>query len=324
MRGETLLDDWTAHCKNFFAGEPTIAHPIHPCVINNRPHYVHAPELARRDPDYYQRLKQFTDRHGIGLKPDQRQTGAGRHNCRRKKFVPIIFLAMGLLSFPALAEHVDQQLGLMAVSGVTSDYDSDIQAAPSGRIEKWERSIVSEAIEQILLAHLDTKVDQEPDIRHDITELSIYYARFPAVVKLLTSIARADWTLRYAPHMFQTNVSGSRLEVERVEVFFDPRSGARLKFYDKCKTQKPFCIASPADALLHELLHVEMITQDTATFIQQGGLNPMSYPVEHERLIISRENHLYATMTAVDGQARPIRNEHNGRHVLVSCATCLE
>ncbi|PUA26828.1 MAG: hypothetical protein B0W54_20575 [Cellvibrio sp. 79] len=324
MAEQTFLDEWSQQCKAFFADATAGVHPIHPCIINGRTHYVHAPHLATEDPQYYARLSQFAERHDIGLKPDQRKPGSTQHAGRRKKFVQVIFLAMGFFSAGLQAEQVDQHLGLMAINTSAIEYSEPVSTPLGGVIGKLEQSVVSQALKQILLAHLDQDASQPSSMQQDIEELSLYYAQYPAAVQLLQSIAATEWTLRYAPHTFQTNISGSRLEIDRIDVFFDPRSGARLKFYDKCKTQKPFCIASPADALLHELLHVQTVTQDTSNFIRQGGLDPMSYPAEHERLTIQKENQLYAAMTAVDGNARPIRNEHNGRHVLVSCATCLE
>lgn len=324
MMERTLLDDWSRHCQEYFADTISHIHPIHPCIINGRAHYVHAPHLAEKDPTYFSHLQQFALEQGIGLKADQRASGTDSHSCRRKKFIPIIFLAMSFMAPCLLAEQVDQQLGLMVANpGVIEDYGMGTNTS-TGLVGKLERSLMSEALEKILLAHLDNTPGQPLGMQRDIEELALYYARYPEVINLLKSIAGAEWRLRYAPHTFQTHVSGSRLEVEQIDVFFDPRSAARLKFYDKCKTQKPFCIASPADALLHELLHVQTITRDTNHFIRQGGLDPMRYPTEHERFTIQKENQLYASMTAVDGHARPIRSEHNGRHVLVSCATCLE
>ena len=324
MKNSTLLDDWARECAAYFAGNLVNVHPIHPCVINGRPHYVHEPQLATRNPEYYARLLAFANEHGIGLKADQRRPSTNHHPCARKKFFPIMFLAIGFLSAVVHAEEFNQQLGLMAVTADSNYFESTTNAANTGWIGELEHTLVSKTLEQILLSHLEQTERMPASMQRDIEELSIYYARYPAVVKLLGSIANANWKLRYAPHTFQTTVSGSRLHVDNIEVFFDPRSAARLKFYDKCRTQKPFCVASPADALLHEFLHVQSITQNTADFIRQGGLDPMRYPAEHERLTIHKENQLYQAMTEVDGHARPIRSEHNGRHVLVSCATCLE
>jgi hypothetical protein len=320
----TFLDEWSAHCKAFFGNASTRVHPIHSCLIDGRVHYVHAPQLALVDPEYYGRLSQFAKREGIGLKADQRRPGFGAGECRRKKFVPIIFLAIGLLAPNLYADQVNQRLGLIADGNAAGFAEPATQSAMSGLVGKLERSVLSAALEKILQAHLSKDSNLPQTMWQDIETLSSYYAQYPVAVSLLQSIATEQWTLNYAPHTFQTNVSGSRLEVDRIEVFFDPRSGARLKFYDKCKTQMPFCVASPADALLHELLHVQTVSQDTNNFIRQGGLDPMSYPSEHEQLIIQKENRLYAAMTKVDGHPRPIRSEHSGRHVLVSCATCLE
>lgn len=323
MTQQTFLDGWSQQCKALLGEDSQLrTHPIHPCVIDGKPHYVHAPELPIEDREFYDHLRAFAARHNVGLKADQRRDKPKRANGQRRIFVHVVFLTINILSANVQAEQVSQQLGLMAADPKYEHIASHGHRAKTSVVDRLEHTVISQALQQILLNHMETGL--AVGMRDDVEELSLYYSQYPAVVALLTSIAGADWRLRYAPHTFQTKVNGSRLKVEEIEVFFDPRSGARLKFYDKCATQKPFCVASPADALLHELLHVQTITQDTANFIRQGGLDPTHYPAVHERFTIQKENQLYAAMTAVDGRARPIRSEHHGRHVLVSCATCLD
>jgi hypothetical protein len=326
---KTTLDYWTDIGHSLFSNNKTLladSHPIHACVINGMPHYVHAPALAQTDPDYYLRLKSYAERHGICLKADRRAAEGKMRDNRRKKYLSIVFLVMGISATVAVAEEENLKLNL--ISPEYNDpivfQDSRAVSRAGKLLEQVQDSLVSQSLAQILLDHLDDIEQYPPGILDDIHELARYYARYPAAVKLIMSIAATEWTLRYAPHTFQTNVKGSRLDIDSVEVFFDPRSGAKLKFYDKCNEQKPFCIASPADALLHELLHVQTITIDRDAFVGQGGLDPWSYPAEHERLTIMKENALYRAMTVIDKQPRPIRSEHNGRHVLVSCATCFE
>lgn len=198
---------------------------------------------------------------------------------------------------------------------------------PSLRVTKLfdqaKTSLISRNLEQILLNHMDYPGQFPSEILEDIRILAVYYAHHPEAVRLIESIADSEWKLKYAAHTFRTNIRGSRMSVKKVEVFFDPRSAAKLKFYDGCEEHKRFCIASPADALLHELLHVQTITNDVKAFIGQGGLDTKGYPIEHERLTIMKENVLYRSMTQMDDQPRPLRSEHNGRHVLVSCVTCV-
>jgi len=326
---KTTLDYWTDLGHSLFNSGRTTSgdvHPIHACVIEGIPHYVHAPALAQTHPDYFAHLKSYAERHGICLKADRRAAEETMRDCRRKKYLTIIFLAMGISATGAVAEEENLNLNLIAPEYANPVVPSEGRAVSrAGKLlEQVQDSLVSQSLAKVLLEHLADIEQYPPGIVDDIHELARYYARYPAATKLIMSIATTEWTLRYAPHTFQTNVKGSRLDIDSVDVFFDPRSGAKLKFYDKCDEQKPFCVASPADALLHELLHVQTITIDKNAFIGQGGLDPWSYPAEHERLTIMKENALYRAMTVIDKQPRPIRSEHNGRHVLVSCATCFE
>ncbi len=326
---KTTLDYWTDIGQGLFNKNkttPSNVHPVHACVIDGVPHYVHAPALAQTHPDYFAQLKSYAERHGISLKADRRAAEETVRDCRRKKYLSIVFLVMGMSTTGAMADEGNLSLNL--ISPEYADSTLSQEGEPVSRtgklLDQIQDSLVSQGLAKILLEHLDDIEKYPPGILEDIHDLARYYARYPAATKLITSIAATEWTLRYAPHTFQTNIKGSRLDIDSVDVFFDPRSGAKLKFYDKCDEQKPFCIASPADALLHELLHVQTITIDKNAFIGQGGLDPWSYPAEHERLTIMKENALYRAMTVVDKQPRPIRSEHNGRHVLVSCATCFE
>lgn len=326
---KTTLDYWTDIGDSLFNRDKTTlgdVHPIHACVIDGVPHYVHAPALAQTHPEYFSHLKSYAERHGICLKADRRAAEETMRDCRRKKYLTIIFLVMGISATGAVAEEGNLNLNLISPEYTDPILPQEGKAVSrTGKLlEQVQDSLMSQGLAKVLLEHMADLEQYPPSIVDDIHELARYYARYPAAIKLIMSIATTEWTLRYAPHTFQTNVKGSRLDIDSVDVFFDPRSGAKLKFYDKCDEQKPFCIASPADALLHELLHVQTITIDKNAFIGQGGLDPWSYPAEHERLTIMKENALYRAMTVIDKQPRPIRSEHNGRHVLVSCATCFE
>ncbi len=327
MTEKTTLDSWSDICQNFVErgnGIEELVHPIHTCVIDGQRHYVHAPNLDVKHPTYFKRLCRFAQKHGIKLKADRRGSNTTETRCRRKKLLPIIFLALGTSANVAIAEN---KTSLKLFSTPAADVASREERSPEVQLDSTSldfRSEHSRKIKNILKAHFSPGEDDPENIEGEFELLSQYYAKHPEAMSLIDSISNASWQLKYAPHTFQTDVSGSRLNVEKVTVYFDPRSGAKLKFYDKCSEKKPFCVASPADALLHELLHVQTIVNDTATFIAQGGLGQHVYPVEHERLTILKENILYKRMTKRDHVHRPIRSEHSGRHVLVSCVTCYE
>lgn len=326
---KTMLDQWTEIGQGLFnQGKSASAHayPVHACVINGVPHFIHAPALALTHPEYFCLLRSYADRNGICLRADRRAVEGAASDGRRKKFLSIVFLVMGISTGGADAEEVDLSLNLIApeyTASILPDEERPISRMAK-LLEQAQTSLISQGLAQVLLSHMDDIEHYPSGIVDDIHELAAYYAKYPAAVKLIQSIAHTEWKFKYAPHTFQTSVKGSRLDIDQVDVFFDPRSAAKLKFYDKCAEQKPFCIASPADALLHELLHVQTITNDKGAFIGQGGLDPWTYPAEHERLTIVKENALYRSMTTVDKRPRPLRSEHNGRHVLVSCATCYE
>lgn len=162
------------------------------------------------------------------------------------------------------------------------------------------------------------------NIVQTLSALANYYQQYPEASKLILGLADHQWTLKYLPKTLKTQVTGSRLAIDHATIYFDPKSGAKLKFHNLCDSKKPFCIASPADALLHELLHLDVMLNDPQTFISQGGLSPYSYPAAHEQHIIALENKLYGRMSRRDQTPRPIRADHKGRHILVACVTCIE
>ena len=82
-------------------------------------------------------------------------------------------------------------------------------------------------------------------------------------------------------------------------------------------------MASPVDALLHELLHAKIALMDTASFLKSGGMNGVVYPYQHERKVIALENQIYRAMSNDDNRSRPRRNSHTGNLVTASCATCI-
>lgn len=327
MTKKTTLDIWSEICQKFVSKDTeALVHPIHTCIIEGQRHYVHAPNLKKEYPQYFEKLCHFAKKYNITLKADRRCATEAQAPCRRKKLLPVVFLALSTnTSISAADDKTSLKLFSLSSSHISEKNEHYESAFPEAQ-ELTYGAIQSARIERILTSHFSSEKGDllDIDITDEINSLAKYYAKHPEAVSLIESIADASWQLKYAPHTFQTDISGSRMSINKVTVYFDPRSGAKLKFYDKCSDKKPFCVASPADALLHELLHVQTIVNDTEEFIAQGGLGQHAYPVEHERLTILKENILYKSMSRRDQQHRPIRSEHSGRHVLVSCVTCFE
>ncbi len=322
----TTLDVWTDICQSLFPRRTNEAsiHPVHSCIINGERHYIHSPLLAEKDPSYFDRLVDYTRSNGIKLKADRRNPEDEAQRGRRKRLLPIIFLAFGVNASTAFADSRETTLNMVPHQSISVPS----QNAHKGFQNRYneEKAIDKESskrIQSILAAHFVGQDDDPHTIGEDMQALADYYSTHPEAIDLIESIADEEWELLYAPHTFQTDVSGSRMRIEGVKVYFDPRSGAKLKFYDKCATKVPFCVASPADALLHELLHAHSIMKETDEFLSDGGLSSHLYPAAHEHKTILKENILYKSMSRRDNHPRPIRSEHTGRHVLVSCVTCV-
>ncbi|MFL0802487.1 MAG: hypothetical protein K6L81_02135 [Agarilytica sp.] len=323
----TTLDAWTDICQSLFPRRHKSAsvHPIHSCIINGQRHYIHSPKLVEEDPSYFQRLTAYAAKHSIKLKADRRAPIDESGNGRRKKLLPIMFLAMGVNAGAAFSETRESTLNMVPQNSMVAPLHEHKRFTPE--LESYTTPVNKESskkIQSILASHFEGQSDDPHTIAADMQSLADYYSTHPEATALIESLAEEEWQLKYAPHTFQTDVKGSRVHVNEVAVYFDPRSGAKLKFYDKCATKVPFCVASPADALLHELLHVHSILKDTDNFIADGGLDNHMYPAAHERKTILKENILYKSMSRRDQHPRPIRSEHTGRHVLVSCVTCVE
>ncbi len=111
--------------------------------------------------------------------------------------------------------------------------------------------------------------------------------------------------------------------MDKAIIHFNTRSAAQLRLNNGC-ANNPICIASPADALLHELLHTHSMLVRSEEFIAQGGMNNVMYPYKHEYAVIGAERQLYASMSTQDKIKRPQRREHTGRTVKANCPTCIK
>jgi hypothetical protein len=304
------------------------SHPVHFCVIDGKRHCVYAPDLPKKDSVFFQRLVEYTSVQQCRLKADQRRHSASVNDCRRKKYLAIVILTLGMQCGAEVSadEAVSASLSLIGnVSGVSKLFERQKSRAEAYQERNLDYdSGIARDLENILLQHYVEQPEDPVDLVKDFLKMARYYSSYKEAVSLLKAIKGKNWQLKYAPHTFQTVVHGTRLKVESAVVYFDPRSAAKLKFHNACAVKAPFCIASPADALLHEFLHIEAIFDDRHSFLAQGGMSEQLYPSDHEHQVILKENVLYRAMSAKDKKPRPIRSEHTGRHVFVSCATCTE
>lgn len=309
---------------------------LHPCAIGQHKHLIHHPQLQQLAPQYYRRLKAHAAAHGWLLAPCRRTGAASATACRRKPWVPLCLLSCALSAVDAFAAPVEKQTEpasqqLQAISAGSEQQSSELQRAirpnvtpeQAGRITAAVDRRAQQRIHDLLAERWQVRQDDPPGIHNDLQAMATYYSQFPSVTALFTQLEQYDWQLQYAPKTFTTQVSGSRMRVDSVNVLFDPRSAAQFKFHDACIDKVPHCFASPADVLLHELLHAKSVLSEPQTFLAQGGMSSVMYPYEHERRTIIEEKNLYISMTAVDNTPRPLRSEHSGRHVDVACATCL-
>lgn len=234
-----------------------------------------------------------------------------RQGLRFKVKVALLFLLLGL-----------------NISGQASPLSPPTQAIKKNEAISWSSRYSIQSLEkqltQILFNHYQAQITDPHYLRNDLIDLAHYFSQFPDAASILLSIEHLNWTLQYKPKTYQSVIEGSRLNVESATIYFDTRSAARLKFHRKCESKWNFCVASPADALLHELLHTQSALLSPNKFLAEGGLNGVIYPYIHEQKIIQKENKLYQAMSLLDGMQRPIRKNHVGRYYKAGCATCVQ
>ena len=196
---------------------------------------------------------------------------------------------------------------------------------PLGRLGKEGNVHAVEALElrRILHDHYQASPESPAYLASDLGEMAAYYAGFPEVVSLVRRLESYSWRLVYQKETWTARARGTAADVHSVEISFDPRAAAQLRLNPRCGSS-PACIASPADALLHELLHADAMLSDTRRFIEQGGMSGFVYPYAHEDDVLSEERRLYQQMTKRDGVPRPHRTYHTGRLIEASCAVCIQ
>lgn len=311
---------------------------LHACVIDQQAHIVYPKDLSIKSPDLFRSLARHYQQQGIRLKEDQRAGNreSTAHSDRRRWAPVVLFSASLMFENSALA---DMETSLMTSPG-SSEQRVELRLLSStpvrqlihDKIHQYEYtdtasepavlSTPADRIFAILHAHY-RKQDNDPAyIFSDLKTIAVYYSQFPEVITMLERLDTRNWELQFDENEWMTLASGSRLQVNRAIVHFNTRSAAQLRLNSGCKNN-PVCIASPADALLHELLHTFTMLVETNQFLSQGGMNTLSYPVRHEYTVIDAERNLYASMSQQDSQKRPQRYDHSGRIVKVHCPTCI-
>lgn len=316
-----------AHCTQVY---------VHPCVINNIPHIVYPRGLSEHNPGLFKELSHFYRNQGYALKEDQRsgRTSTSRHQERRHWAPVLLFTASLFFESSAHADvEVDlhhgpaQQVELQLVSNhsVRQQIEQQMTLVTKSKdtINNTFKSETAGRLDEILLKHYQKQPNDPEYISADLHEMAKYYSEFPEVVSLLESLSDKNWTLTFDEHHWVTVANGNIFEVNKAMVHFNTRSAAQLRMNNGCQ-DNPICIASPADALLHELLHTHSMLIKTREFISQGGMNSVLYPYKHEYSIIEAERKLYATMSRKDDVQRPQRTDHTGRLVKAHCPTCIK
>lgn len=312
---------------------------VHPCVINNQPHIIYPRGLKADSPHIFKQLSHYFKNMGYQLKEDQRQQQNNtEQHFKRRSWVPIVLFSAGLL-FESTA-HADIEINLDNNSS-TDQQQIKLQLISNNAVlSNIRHRLNNDAIKiqdmpltsmaetanvlfKILNSRYQKNKNDPEHIQSDLRTMSEYFSRYPEVVSLLNALKNKNWTLVFDRNNWTTIASGNIFEIEKAEIHINTRSAAQLRLNDSCK-DNPVCIASPADALLHELLHVHSMFNDTETFMAQGGMNNVLYPYQHERNIIKQERELYKKMSKQDGIKRPSRHSHAGRIVKANCSTCIK
>lgn len=315
---------------------------VHPCVINQQPHIVYPRGLKENSPELFRKLSRHYKQKGYALKEDQRADNpTNKYQNERRKWAPIMLFTASLLFESHVyadtetehkgavnlikPQHIELQLIAKNTHGQKLTYSKEQITRPV--IASQITSAEAQEIFDILVSRYQ-KMDRDPGyIENDLVEMANYYSGFPQTQKLFVALKNKNWVLSFDESEWFTTANGSALQIDKAIVHFNTRSAAQLRLNNGCKAN-PVCIASPADALLHELLHVySMLVKDKkslSSFIQQGGMNNVIYPYQHEYAVIDSERKLYASMSKYDQLKRPQRREHTGRLVRASCATCIK
>ena len=336
---------------------------LHPCVIDGVPTIIHGKNLSNQHPFLYGAIQEFAAENGYQLLKERR-SGEKLVGFERRTWLPMMVFTVGMNSAvaskdltakssttlalydPIVSEKIIDAPQPQSISLNRSEpiptvnnaerhdkaHQDDETAVRGVKLQDHLDSWIDDNFDQMLVAEIqdilsDHYVDHKKDpeyIESDLQEMAAYFSRYPQAVTLLRDLKDANWTLRFSPETFKTRIVGNQFQVQAAKVYFDSRSAAQLRSHKSCGEKLAACIASPADALLHELLHARAALLEPTVFIKQGGLNGVIYPFAHEHAVIQEENRLYESMSEVDGRLRPQRHRHAGRLAASNCVTCIQ
>jgi hypothetical protein len=319
---------------------------LHPCVIDGRAALVCQRDLSKTAAQAFAELRAIADRYQIYLKEDSRtqDNGHALHN-RRGNIGLVLSFCLGLMASSRLVT-ADELQGPVEGSATTQvAMRVDIQAGHDGEkvislrharpptaaevLKAYDRKKSSMKVDEqaeadikrFLLAAYQPESGDPAHIGSDMGDMARYYAHYPEVIALLEELRGKKLVLKYKADNWQAQAWGNAFAVDSVVIYFDTRVGAQLLSHADCQAN-PACNISPADALLHELLHAKLMLIDSRHFIDIGGMQQSLYPFEHEREVMAGENRLYQEMNHQDGLSRPLRHRHSGELFHVNCAAC--
>lgn len=170
-------------------------------------------------------------------------------------------------------------------------------------------------IYRLLKARYRPQVGDPKYVESDLREMSRYYSRYPEAVAILTGLTAAEWTMQYDSSRWSTLAKGKNRAIDSITIKFDSRAGVKMSSLH-CSQD---CSVSPADALLHELLHIQILSGNLAA----DEINALrNNPGAHELKVIAMERKLYAQMNRRDGRRQPQRNHPSGYLFAVKCPLC--
>ena len=318
---------------------PFVSHAyVHPCVINNQRHIVYPRGLQEKSPALFSQLTKHYQNQGYVLKEDQRsEKFSNKYKNERQHWVPILLFTASL--FFESSAFADVEIDVTEKAAFQKHQNIELQLISNNKVrEQIQYTVkpvdsikdtiqIKSGIAQTLFDELNSRYQKQktdPDyIVEDLKEIANYYSDFPESVALINALKDKNWALSFDEHNWVTTGSGNMLQVDKAIIHFNTRSAAQLRLNNGC-ADNPVCIASPADALLHELLHTHSMLVKGEEFIAQGGMNNVLYPYKHEYAVIDAERELYASMSTQDNVKRPQRREHTGRTIKANCPTCIK
>lgn len=316
---------------------------IHPCVVDGESALICRSGLSVAEPAAYLDLRRLAQGYGLAVREDRRRRAQRVSRDRRAHLALVIGIGSTALtrSEPAVAcdahgDHVSHPTFSSVMTNLSLQRQSNgalriTHAAPRAMATAYRVPETPAAgsldvarhaafIDDQMQRRLVGVVADEAVVRANLRRVAEYYAQHPQVVRLFEQLATLDFVLVQSSAEWRTEAKFSGDSIRRISVFFDLRFGARMRFEANCSAN-PSCTVAPADALLHELLHVEEMVADPMGLLAESR---HGYPHQHEMRVIIRENNLYASMSANDGKPRPLRSQHVAELVSMSCAVCID